>query len=242
MYNILILLAFTSWLTKASTNEINVYCGEWPTYCENDGGLYFDIASIVYNKKYKINKVVQPYKRAISSMQHDRTGIILGTYKNEIKNFSYSKMPVSVDIITAYMSNKNAEKWLGIDSITNTNVLLQKFWRLDEALNISSYVEIDRRETAYKLILMGRYKYFITDSSGFEQPPKGLQIKLIKKIYTYPAFSHSPDGYNLQRIWESRILELYRSGRLFEIYSKYHSNIQQWTLVQHKLERLKHGR
>lgn len=86
-------------------------------------------------------------------------------------------------------------------------MLLQKFWKLNEELNLTtSYTEIENREVAYKLILMGRYKCFITDSAVFKSPPKGLQMVLIKRAYTYPAFYDGPKGDNLKKVWERRIL------------------------------------
>lgn len=227
------------WGSRASTNEVNIYCGEWSVYCNKSGGLYFDIATAIYYPTFKVNKIVLPYKRAISSMQHDKYGIILGTYKNEVEYCSYSRFPVSVDAITAYMQDKYVEGWQGIDSIRDSEVLLQKFWKLNEEFKIPFFTEIEKRERAYELILMGRYKYFVTDSAGFELPPKGLQMKLIKNIYTYPAFSHSPEGHDLQKIWDVRIIDLYLSGELFEIHSKYPANIAQWDFLQRELENQK---
>ncbi|ELI6424753.1 hypothetical protein RRM51_004235 [Aeromonas veronii] len=239
MYNALILLMLMLWGTKASTNEVNIYCGEWPVYCNNNGGLYFDIATAVYKQTIKVNKIVLPYKRAISSMQHDKHGVILGTYNGEIENFAYSRFPVSVDVIAAYMQDRYVEGWKGVDSVTSGKVLLQKFWGLHKELNIPFYTEIDRRDIAYKLLLMGRYKYFISDSVGFELPPNGLQMKLVKNIYTYPAFSHGPEGLNLKKTWNIRIVELYKNGELFNIYSKYPKNISQWGLLQAEFEKKK---
>lgn len=197
MQNVLILLFLMLWDSKASSNEVNIYCGEWSVYCNKNGGLYFDIAEAIYNQTFKVNKVVLPYKRVISSMQHDKYGIILGAYKNEVEYCSCSRFPVSVDVITAYMQDKYVEGWQGINSIGDGEALLQKCWRLNEELNIPLFTEIERREIAYELILMGRYKCFVTDSARFGLPPKGLQMKSIKNIYTYPSFSHSPKGYDL---------------------------------------------
>lgn len=103
-----ILLVLTGGI-GASAKDITIYCGKWPVYCSKDEGLYFDLATEVYGDEFVINEVVQPYKMAISSAQHNEKIIIFGTYKGEVKELSYSSIPISIDVITAYMLRKHAK-------------------------------------------------------------------------------------------------------------------------------------
>lgn len=233
MNTVMFILLVLTGAVGASAKDITIYCGEWPVYCSKNEGFYFDLATEVYGEDIVINKVVQPYKRAISSALHNEKGIIFGTYKGEVKELSYSTIPISIDVITAYMLRKHVKTWQGVSDLNSDNVLLQKFWKLNEELNLTtSYTEIENREIAYKLISMGRYKYFITDSSVFRSPPKGLQMVLIKTAYMYPAFYDGPNGDNLKRIWERRIIELYFSGKLFELYSRNSKLVEQWEKLE----------
>ncbi|MEZ6938952.1 hypothetical protein ACB035_10465 [Aeromonas sp. S12(2024)] len=200
MTALLVCCLATSFFCRAE--PLNVYCDNWPGFCQADGrGFYLDLVSTIYQPHgYTIVPHIVPYKRASSMSSRSGGDMMLGVYRDELRNVLTPEYPDSADDLTVMMLKQWGPHWHGESSLAGQQVLWPRGWGLEKE----------------------RYRYYLTVGvlHAANETPDNIYRVLLRWIPTYPAFSKSERGEKLRRIWDQEMVSLIRSGELANIYRR----------------------
>lgn len=206
--------------------SLNVYCDNWPRFCQADGkGFYLDLVRAIYQPHgYVIAPHIVPYKRALSMIINNKGDIALGVYQHEIEHVLLTEYPDSADDLTVMMLKQWQHRWHGEPALAGQQVLWPPGWALEKYLSVTVNAhEVDSSETAIKLLRKNRYRYYLTVGSLHiaDTPPADMHLALLRWIPTYPVFPKSEKGEKLQRLWDIEMAKLIRRGELAQLYRRY---------------------
>lgn len=228
---ILILLASICQYTLAKVDKIVVASEEWEGATNKDGtGLYWDIIKEVFQSEgVEVVFQIYPYERAVHMVETGEADAWCGSYADEEEFAIYPKYHFDYDLVTALFLKKYEADWKGEESLKGKNVGWIRGYDYDQYLKVEMKSrELSNRSSALKLIAKERMDYFLDAQVEIESAlaknliDKSLiTTKELLKLKLFLAFIKSPKGKELIKIWDRKIEEMIKSGRLKKIYAKH---------------------
>lgn len=221
-----LLLCFLCTSFTCRAEPLDVYCDNWPRFCQADGkGLYLDLVRAIYQPHgYVIVPHIVPYKRALYMIANNKGAMALGAYQHELKNVLIPEYPDSADDLTVMMLKQWQHQWHGESTLAGQQVLWPRGWALEKYLSVTVNAhEVGSSETAIKLLRKNRYRYYLTVGSQHiaDPPPADMHLALLRWIPTYPVFPKSDKGAQLQQLWDMEMVKLIRRGELAQLYQRH---------------------
>ncbi|HHQ4465515.1 MULTISPECIES: substrate-binding periplasmic protein [Aeromonas] len=226
MLRICLLLCCLFTAANCRAESIDVYCDDWPGFCQKDGkGLYLDLVRAIYQPHgYQVTPHIVPYKRALAVIAKKGGDIAMGVYRDEVSGVQQSRYPASADDLTVFMLKKWQPQWQGEKSLEGQTVIWRRGWAFDKYIAVTmQWHEIDSDELALQLLGKERYRYYLTAGVLYvdEAIPPELHRVFLRWIPTYPIFADTQQGNRMLQLWDKGMVELIRSGGLAEIYKHY---------------------
>lgn len=226
MLRICLLLCCLCTAVNCRAESIDVYCDDWPGFCQKDGkGLYLEVVRAIYQPHgYQVTHHIVPYKRALAVIAKKGGDIAMGVYRDEVSGVKQSGYPASADDLTVFMLKKWQLQWQGEKSLEGQKVMWRRGWAFDKYIDATmKWHEIDSDEMAFQLLDKERYRYYLTAGVLFvdEAIPPDLHRAFLRWIPTYPIFADTQQGNRMLQLWDKGMVELIRSGALAEIYKRY---------------------
>ncbi|WP_429214832.1 substrate-binding periplasmic protein [Aeromonas veronii] len=226
MLHICLLLCCLCTVVNCRADSIEVYCDDWPGFCQQDGnGIYLDLVRAIYQPHgYQVTPHIVPYKRALAVIAKKGGDMAMGVYRDEVTGVRQPRYPASADDLTVFMLKKWQPKWQGEKSLQGQSVVWRRGWAFDKYIAVTmQWHEIDSDEMALQLLGKERYRYYLTAGVLYanEDIPANLHRAFLRWIPTYPIFADTPQGNRMLQLWDKGMVELIRSGTLADIYKHY---------------------
>jgi len=214
---------------------IQIVTPEWEGQTNKDGtGLFFEIVRSIYEPvgiKMKFRFV--PWKRAVYMIESCKADAILDAYlQNVSEKMIIPKYPIVKEYNVALFKKDKIKKWEGVKSLDGLRLLWIRGYDfhknpLMKDMNLK-WEEIDDYDTAWKMLNMERTDVYLdafVDVRSFIKKNKvdmtPYQMEFIFGEIGYMAFSKSEKSEKLTAIYDKRIIELFKSGELKNIFKKW---------------------
>ena len=226
MLRICLLLCCLCTVVNCRADSIEVYCDDWPGFCQQDGkGIYLDLVRAIYQPHgYQVTPHIVPYKRALAVIAKKGGDMAMGVYRDEVTGVRQPRYPASADDLTVFMIKKWQPTWQGEKSLQGQSVVWRRGWAFDKYIAVTmQWHEIDSDEMALQLLGKERYRYYLTAGVLYanEDIPPNLHRAFLRWIPTYPIFADTPQGNRMLQLWDKGMVELIRSGTRADIYKHY---------------------
>ncbi|BFM15671.1 ABC transporter substrate-binding protein [Maricurvus nonylphenolicus] len=214
---------------------VKIVSGNWPGYSETDGsGLYFDVLRLVYESEgIKLSPSVVPFKRAVHQSLSAEIDILLVTRARTLGPLSQTitpKYPISQSITIVLFRKQDLYSWKEI--LDNPGAIKLAWIRgYDYHLYapIRSHTLVNDDWTGIKLLASSRIDAYISAEEDIQSSAAELNINLNEQFRSeaiayaklYPVFNQSERGHQLLNIYDERMEELIRSGKINELYQRY---------------------
>lgn len=118
---------------KAAAEDIVVATDEWEGYTSKDGqGYYIDLLKAIFPApEYSLKFEFVPFKRSLLMLKSGKADILLGAYPDDVPAAYLTKYPTNADSISAALNKELAEKWKGLESLTNKTVVAKNAYAFD---------------------------------------------------------------------------------------------------------------
>lgn len=205
----------------------------WPNYTDKDGsGLYHELMSSVFHSGHELNVQYAPWLRAlelVKSGNADFTGAMPLNSNYVMSQHIVLSQPISVLIKKAYLDSEiltQLPELVGVWRSGYRNELLS-----GELKSKVKGVPTESTESGFNLVRHNRVDYLIDVRTILtthlaKQPDKSeFELVDIGSLNLYMAFSKSERGKRIAKLFDSRVTELKKSGKLAEIYNKYQQTL-----------------
>ncbi|MDD1780059.1 transporter substrate-binding domain-containing protein [Enterovibrio sp. ZSDZ35] len=211
--------------------EITVISELWVDATEKDGsGLYFEIMRRVFEPLgYSVKTQTTTYSRSVKLVQSKKMDIFLGSYIDEQERVLYPKWHFDAEQVAAVYKPSVINSWQGEASLKGKTVAWIKGYDYDEYLETElNKREVKSRRQGLSLLASDRIDALLDahdeileelDEDNLES--KNLAISIVKDLRLYPAFSDSPRGNELRRIYDKQFEKLLRTGEIKRLFDEY---------------------
>lgn len=228
-------------------NLLRVAAPLFPTITEeNSKGLFFDIFREVFEADgYSISTMILPIRRNIRLLQQGEIDVYLTDWEHSYLTVEAGYRPeklhtpaqhISKELISAiYLSTDSIEppdKNTLAELVSNKQQLIGwvKGYEYDSLFDLppESFQTVSSSKQGLTMLLAGRLKVFLDDrdnsiviieQSDFES--ESFDIVPLRDTPLYPVFQNSEKGLRLAQLYDSRMIELHRSGRIKQLYQKW---------------------
>jgi len=229
---IIFLVLISSLFSAQNPKEIIVVTESWKGATNRDGtGLYWAIMEKVYAPLgYTIVKKHSSYSRATELVQRKEADCWLGAYKDEKELALYPKYYFDQDVVIALYRSETIEVWRGQQSLEGLKVGWIRGYDFDKYLTTKvKKKELSGRKNGLKLLKSEHIDVFLDDKDDLTDVMetnnfslKEYTKRVVFQLKLYPAFSKTPRGEKLMKIWDERMKNLIKKREFKEIY--YNSN------------------
>jgi len=198
-----------------------------PNYSVEGGkGLYEDIVRTVFND-HEVSFVYRDYLRTKALVKSGRADLWLGAYKDEEDYALYPNTPMDLDEIVSLRLIKSPSDKLQRSEIQTIWLAGYRYYKYLESIE-QPYAEVSDIKAAVRMLLSGKARLLIGDETELTEDLKSLgyaltefEMKKYDELGLYPAFAKNQGAEALVALWDTRLLEMKRSGELFAIYEKH---------------------
>lgn len=203
----------------------------WKSFTNQDGtGLYFEIIRAVYAPLgIKVEYEFVPWKRALKMVEAEVADAVMGVSQVASKRLQPKKPLVTLETATVF---KRRRKWKGRESFRGKRVVTIRgynfrYYPWFQSLNIDWH-EVNTVAHAWKDLRLNKIDYYVDvliDLEQFVQEHRmDLQEWRIEVLYEEPLFinfSNTENSKKLIKIYDQRITQLARSGKLKAIFKRW---------------------
>jgi len=233
-----VLILFSFWYAHAkedqALNSIQIVTPFWENFTNKDGtGLYFEIVREVYEPAgIRMKFRIVPWKRAKKLIYGAKADALLGEYREA--EFLMPRYPLYVEKTDAVYKKDALPGWEGPKSFVGKRLIWLRGYdyheTLAEELDIKQikWDEVDTHAQAWGMIDEGRADFYMDAAVDIQQYIRKNAVKTdqyeIRNVYTnnvYMEFAKTPRSGELIKIYDQRIPELLKNGRLKQIYEKW---------------------
>jgi len=231
----LLILIQTASVFGEDIKTIQIATPVWEGQTNEDGtGLFFEIVRSIYEPVgIKMEFKFVPWKRAVYMIERCEADALLDSYRENItEKMIIPKYPLVKEYNVAVFKKDKIKKWEGVKSLEGLRLLWIRGYDFHKNPNmIYLYVkweEIDDYETAWKMLDIDRADAYLdafVDVRNFISKNKvdmtPYRMEFIFGENGYMAFSKSEKSEKLIAIYDKRIIELFKSGELKNIFKKW---------------------
>ena len=221
-----LIISFTIFLAQAE--KIKITTDAWQDVTEKDGsGIYLNVLKEIYGTdNIEIN--IESYHRSLKSFEENNVDIVLGVFREDVQQAILPKWYIDTDEPIYVFYRPEHEQMIHINNLsdfTNSWVRGFHFERFFDG-DFNAY-KVNTANEGFKLLANKRIDTFIDYLSNV---PPGLNEKfryfeLLPSRRLYIAFQKNQYGQNLANIFDEKMSELRRSGKLKELYGTlYHKS------------------
>lgn len=208
-------------------SSITIVSDEWEGYTNKQGGgYYFELMKAIFEAQgVNVNVKLVPYKRSVDMVTTQKADVMLGAYKGETIEGTFSPHPLEIDKVDVAISPQMNDQWQGVESLEGKRVGALKGYAFDDYIDVKMrYKELSNLKSLLKMLNHGRLDAVIdyeADIKVSEQDIKESPNYIIKKAIivnpSFAVFSNTNNGKAMLAIFNEGIQSLHKSGRLKEI-------------------------
>ena len=206
---------------------------EWKGATEkNCKGLYWEVATEVFAlSNIKLECKLAPYARGVKLVEKKKVDFWVGSYENEESFPYYPEVAISADNVSV-LYDTTRQTFNNLEDIKNKKVAWIRDYDYDKYIDIQMNIkEIKDKKAGIKMLLLGRID-FLMDAKielnnalkEIKKDKKNLKIKTLMELKTYMAFARNNRGKELTKLWDKNMRILDKSGKLKEVFNRYHDS------------------
>ncbi|MDD1793974.1 transporter substrate-binding domain-containing protein [Enterovibrio makurazakiensis] len=223
--------AYAAAENQNQNQEITIVSEAWTDATHKDGsGLYFDIMREVFEPLgYKLNFLTTTYSRSVYLVQSKKMHAFLGSYIDEQENVLYPYWHFDAEQVAAVYKYTVIPEWQGEQSLHGKTVAWVKGYDYNEYMGTTVNIrEVKSRRQGLTMLYSDRLDALIDARSEIEEEfEKGnidrnaFIISNFIDLKLYPAFTNTPQGEELRRLYDEGFEELLHSGKLKTMFEDY---------------------
>lgn len=215
---------------------IHIATPEWDGQTNKDGtGLFFEIVRKVYEPAgIMMTYRFVPWKRAQKMVSSGKADAMLCVWEKHAKENKQRipKYPMFVEYTGAAFKKDNIKKWKGVPSLTGKRAVWLRGYNYHTSSQMKAiklkWSEVDRYEQAWGMLEKGRVDVYIDalvdmdhyiKTNTVDMSPYRLEILWGQDAYL--AFANTEKSKTLIEIYDKRIIDLFKTGELKNIYKKW---------------------
>lgn len=207
--------------------EINLVSEAWIDYTDADGsGLAWDVLREVFEPEVTVQIRSEPYTRAIGLVLRNEADAWVGSYLQEAPGTLYPRWHYDNDQIYA----------LGLATMPVPSAQTLGDYRLAWVRGytfqnylpaVSTFNEVRRRDGILLMLSHKRVDYYIDALAEVDEvlsrakDPALYRRSYLARLPLYLGFSNNPRGVALLELYDRRMGELVKSGRLRAIFQRW---------------------
>ncbi len=209
--------------------QIRVVSDVWVDYTHADGtGLAWDIMRAVYEPVgVEVVPKSVPYLRGVGLVQRGEADAWLGSYRNEVdQGVIYPHWHYDADLVSALgLAERPAPS---LESIGEARLVWPRGYEYQRYLpDLKHYRELQRDSNVLRMLDYGRTDYYINAHLEIQimleraEEPSRYRITPLTALQTYPGFADNPRGKALAEVYDQRMEELVREGKLRPLFKRW---------------------
>ena len=210
-------------------DKIKVGADTWMNVTEKDGsGIYFNILKEIYGDE-NIELKIDSYHRSLKSFDDQKVDILVGIFREDVKQAILPKWYIDTDdpILVFYRSeNKDIANFNNLANLTNSWIRGFHFERFI-AETLQPYI-VNSAKEGFTLLANKRIDTFIDYLNNVPLPfaSKFQHFELLPSRHLYVAFQKNKHGQKLASIYDKKMSELRKSGKLKTLYGQLYEKSQ----------------
>ncbi|MFK3973862.1 ABC transporter substrate-binding protein [Pseudomonas sp. NPDC087358] len=209
--------------------DIVLVSEHWNAYTEADGsGLGWDLMREVFQPAgIKVQARTEPYTRAVGLVQRGEADAWVGAYENEVQGTLYPKWHYDNDEIYALGLASNPAPTL--KTLGSYHLAWVRGYEFQRYLpNVAHFNEVARRDHILSMLDHARADLYIDAKPevdfilGQGKEPQRFRTTYLMAIPLFLSFADNPRGRVLRDVFDQRMEQLVRSGKLRPIFARWH--------------------
>ncbi len=216
--------------------EIRISTPSWEKQTNKDGtGLFFDIIRGVYEPVgIKMEYKIVPWKRALKEIRFKEADAMLGVLLDDAReqNQIIPKYPMITEYTTVVFKKEKIGKWEGVKTLKGRRAIWLRGYNYHTSPQLKdldlTWNEIDTYIGAWNVLAKDRTDIYIDALHDIEQYIKlnNIDMNIYRKEVlwgenAYIGFSRTEKSEKLVKIYDKRIIELFRTNKLKQIHEKW---------------------
>lgn len=214
--------------------EIHIATPAWEDQTNKDGtGLYFEMVRKVYEPySIKMTYEIVPWKRAEKMINEEKADAMLCARKR--KDRLTPKYPMVMEHTAVLFKKDNIKKWEGKRTLDGKTAIWIRGYDFHTDAKLKDlklkWDEVDTHTQAWQLVEIGRYDIYIDaliDMDAYIRKNKidmkPYQIEILWSEKAYMSFAKTAKSDKLIKIYDKRIIELFKSGELKKMHEKWNA-------------------
>ncbi|WP_017902312.1 substrate-binding periplasmic protein [Pseudomonas asplenii] len=205
--------------------QIRLVSEEWADYTNADGsGLAWDVLREVFEPRgVKVEIRSEPYVRSAGLVERGEADAWVGSYSKEISGVLYPRWNYDTDHIYAVgLASKPAPS---LERLGSYRLAWVRGYKYQKYLpNVRDFNEIQRRDGILPMLQHGRADFYIDALSEVDavlaqaQDPSLFSRTHLAELPLYLGFANNERGRALRELYDQRMGELVKAGRLRKIF------------------------
>lgn len=233
-----LLLAFPASSFCEPPQEIRLITPEWEGQTNKDGtGLFFEIVKNVYEPKgIGVKFEFAPWKRAQEAVNHKEADAMLCVWKvhAEEQHQLTPAYPMFVEFTGAVFKKTAIPHYKDLTSLKARRTVWLRGYDYHLVPRVTplslQWSEVDTHEQAWQMVEAGRVDVLIdalididnyVRTHAMDVSPYAIEILWGENAYV--AFANRERSKPLMKLFDERILELFKSGELEALFDKWHT-------------------
>lgn len=209
-------------------DDIVLVSEQWNGYTEADGtGLGWDLMRELFEPAgVQVQARVEPYTRAVGLVQRGEADAWVGAYKNEVEGTLYPQWHYDVDEI--YALSLASEPTPTLHTLGSYRLAWVRGYEFEHYLpDIVHFNEVARREPILNMLDHSRADLYIDAKPEISfilqqtKEPERFRTTYLAAIPLYLSFANTARGRSLRILFDRRMAQLVRSGKLRPIFARW---------------------
>ncbi len=212
--------------------DLKIAANEIPGFNTTDGkGLYLDFYRELYAEdNVTVSYRTCPVKRCNELVKNGEADVALELFENELDYLVFPSYPMSVIRLFATF-RKDKFTWQGPETMKDKRTSWLRGYDLHKAIIVPmKWQEVDKISQGIDLVLRGRMDFYLDDinliNDYLKEPKIAKDAPLLghgsaTQFFLFPGFTSSPRGKALLEIYNKRLPNYVKSGKLKALYNKY---------------------
>ncbi len=227
-----LLLGMLGWTTVLAgeplPDRIRLVSEVWENHTNADGtGLAWELLREVFEPEgVKLEYRSMPYTRSTGLVLRGEADAWVGSYLNEVEGAFYPRWHYDADRICALgLKDKPAPT---LETIGDYRLVWLRGYEYQQYLpNLKQYQEIQRSGSILAMLAYGHADYYLDAQTEIEElleqaeDKDAYRVTRLTLLPLYLGFTDSPRGRQLAALFDQRMAELVRSGRLRPMFERW---------------------
>lgn len=221
----------------AHADKIRIGADAWADVTERDGsGIYFKLLKEIYGAE-NIEIEIDSFHRGLKSFNDQKLDILVGIFREDVKQAILPNWYIDTDepIIVFYRAED--EKQILIDNLSNfTNSWVRGFHFERFIAETPNPYLVNSAKEGFSLLANKRIDTFIDYHSNVptDFASKFKHFELLPARHLYVAFQKNQYGQKLANIYDKKMSELRKSGKLKTLYAEFYKKSELDTFEENK--------